>query len=70
MSEILFLVESSPETGYSAKAFGVDIFTEADDLAGLHANVRDAVRCHFADDQIPSSFSSSPRRRGSSGVHL
>ena len=56
MSEILFLVESSPETGYSAKAFGVYIFTEADDLAGLHANLRDAVRCHFDDDQIPSSF--------------
>ena len=49
MSEILFLVESSPEGGYSAKAFGVDIFTDADDLAGLHANVRDTVRCHFDD---------------------
>ena len=53
MNEILFLVESSPEGGYSAKAFGVDIFTEADDLAGLHANVRDAVRCHFDDGDVP-----------------
>ena len=54
MSEILFLVESSPEGGYSAKAFGADIFTEADDLTTLHTNVRDAVRCHFDDDKIPT----------------
>jgi hypothetical protein len=53
MSEILFLVESSPEGGYTAKAFGADIFTEADDMTSLHANVREAVRCHFEDDQIP-----------------
>jgi hypothetical protein len=53
MSEILFLVESSPEGGFIAKAFGADIFTEADDMTSLHANVRGAVRCHFEDDQIP-----------------
>jgi hypothetical protein len=53
MSEILFLVESSPEGGYTAKAFGADIFTEADDITSLHTNVREAVRCHFEDDQIP-----------------
>jgi hypothetical protein len=53
MSEILFLVESSPEGGYTAKAFGADIFTEADDMTSLHTNVREAVRCHFEDDQIP-----------------
>jgi hypothetical protein len=53
MSEILFLVESSPEGGYTARAFGADIFTEADDMTGLHTNVREAVRCHFEDDQIP-----------------
>jgi hypothetical protein len=53
MSEILFLVESSPEGGYTARAFGADIFTEADDMTSLHTNVREAVRCHFEDDQIP-----------------
>jgi hypothetical protein len=53
MSEILFLVESSPEGGYTARAFGADIFTEADDMTDLHTNVREAVRCHFEDDQIP-----------------
>ena len=53
MSEILFLVEAAPEGGYKARAFGVDIFTEADDLQSLHANVRDAVRCHFEDGNTP-----------------
>lgn len=53
MSEILFLVESSPEGGYTARAFGADIFTAADDMTSLHTNVREAVRCHFEDDQIP-----------------
>jgi hypothetical protein len=53
MSEILFLVESSPEGGYTARAFGADIFTEADDMTSLHTNVREAVRCHFENDQIP-----------------
>ena len=56
MSEILFLVESSPEGGYTARALGHSIFTETDDLAGLHANVRDAVWCHFDNDQT-NSFS-------------
>jgi hypothetical protein len=56
MSEILFLVEPSPEGGFIAKAFGCDIFTEADDMEGLHANVRDAVRCHFDDDKLPKAL--------------
>ena len=53
MSELLFLVEPALEGGFIARAFGVDIFTEADDLASLHANAREAVKCHFDDDQTP-----------------
>ena len=53
MSELLFLVEAAPEGGFTARAFGVDIFTEADDLAALHTNVREAVKCHFDDGQAP-----------------
>jgi hypothetical protein len=33
---------------------GADIFTEADDLQALHTQVRDAVRCHFDEGQVPS----------------
>lgn len=54
MSEIHFIVEEAPEGGYLARAVGVDIVTEADDLAGLHAQVRDAVHCHFDQVQIPA----------------
>jgi hypothetical protein len=38
----------------SQRAAGEDIFTEADDLAMLRGQVRDAVRCHFHDEKRPS----------------
>lgn len=47
MSELIFEVKEAPEGGYTARALGASIFTEADDLDGLHEQVRDAVRCHF-----------------------
>jgi len=50
VDEIIFPVEEAPEGGYSARALGVPIFTEADDLDALQTEVRDAVLCHFADD--------------------
>jgi hypothetical protein len=53
MSEIIFVVEEAPEGGFTARALGFSIFTEADDLPSLHAQVRDAVRCHFEEDQVP-----------------
>lgn len=51
MSEIHFIVEEAAEGGYIARAVGEDIFTEADDLPGLHTQVRDAVRCHFDEEK-------------------
>ena len=50
MTEIVFVVEDDPEGGFSARALGASIFTEADSLDELRENVRDAVRCHFEDD--------------------
>jgi len=50
MSEIVFLVEEDPEGGLTARALGVSIFTEAEDMDALKQAVRDAVRCHFEDD--------------------
>ena len=38
--ELLFLVEEAPEGGYTARALGEPIFTEADDLDQLRAMVR------------------------------
>jgi len=53
MNEILFLVEEAPEGGYTARALGESVFTEADDLESLNVNVRDAVRCHFDEGAAP-----------------
>ena len=47
------MVEDAPEGGYVARALGQSTVTEADSLAELHANVRDAVRCHFEEGQAP-----------------
>ncbi|MBK8121360.1 MAG: 2-oxoisovalerate dehydrogenase [Sulfuritalea sp.] len=54
MSEIHFIVEEAPEGGFVARAVGADIYTEADDLVGLHAQVRDAVHCHFDEGDKPA----------------
>ena len=51
MSEIVFVIEEAPEGGWTAKALGESIFTEADDMVSLRLAIVDAVRCHFPDDQ-------------------
>ena len=53
MNEIIFLVEEAPEGGYTARALGHSIFTEADSLAELRVNLQDAVKCHFDAGQGP-----------------
>jgi hypothetical protein len=53
MTEILFTVEEAPEGGFTARAVGHSIFTEADTLDELRQNVREAVECHFDDGQGP-----------------
>ena len=53
MTEIIFVVEEAPEGSYTARALGESIFTEGDDVSTLEANVRDAVRCHFEDGEMP-----------------
>ena len=53
MKELIFIVEEAPEGGFTARALDASIFTEADDLADLHKQVRDAVRCHFEEAERP-----------------
>lgn len=53
MKELVFLVEEAPEGGYTARALGESIFTEADDLETLRNEIRDAVRCHFEEGAQP-----------------
>ena len=53
MSEIIFIIEEAPEGGYTAKALGESIFTEAESMEELRAQVRDAVSCHFDESKRP-----------------
>jgi hypothetical protein len=49
MEEIIFMVEESPEGGYTAKGLGVSIYTQAATIESLRAAVIDAVHCHYDD---------------------
>ena len=53
MDELIFVVENAPEGGFTARALGESIFTEAEDLTSLRSRVKDAVRCHFEDGKGP-----------------
>jgi len=53
MKELIFVVDEAPEGGYTARALGESIFTEADTLEQLSSRVRDAVRCHFEESEAP-----------------
>lgn len=54
MNEIVFAVEESGEGGFTARALGESIFTQADFIEALSSEVRDAVRCHFGESGGPS----------------
>ena len=53
MNEIIFVVEEASEGGFTASALGHSLFTEADDMAALRVNVREAVECHFEPADRP-----------------
>jgi hypothetical protein len=52
-NEVIFLVEEAPEGGFTAKALGQSIFTEADTWEELREAIRDAVNCHFEPGDVP-----------------
>ncbi|PKQ27814.1 MAG: 2-oxoisovalerate dehydrogenase [Candidatus Anoxymicrobium japonicum] len=51
--EIVFLIEESPEGGFEARALGLSIFTDGETLEEIKENVREAVRCHFEENEQP-----------------
>jgi predicted RNase H-like HicB family nuclease len=53
VNEILFLVEESIEGGYSAKAIGESIFTQAETIEELKIQIKDAISVHFDEKDIP-----------------
>jgi hypothetical protein len=44
-------VEENIDSGYIARSLSEPIFTQADDLIELREMVKDAVHCHFLDEQ-------------------
>lgn len=50
MKEIIFVVKESEEGGYLASGLNDSIYTDADNLPELKVNIKEAVRCHFDDD--------------------
>ncbi|OYD86959.1 2-oxoisovalerate dehydrogenase E1 subunit beta [Nostoc sp. 'Peltigera membranacea cyanobiont' 213] len=56
MTEIVFLFEDDPDGGYTAVALTESIFTQADDIETLEEMVRDAVHCHFPNEQRRSKI--------------
>jgi hypothetical protein len=52
-SEIIFIVEESPEGGYEARSLNHSIFTQADTFEELKKMVHDAVSCHFTTGDRP-----------------
>ena len=54
MTEVIFLIEEALEGGYIARALGESIFTEAETMEQLKINVKEAVDCHFDDEDKPN----------------
>ncbi|WP_462253022.1 hypothetical protein [Ferruginibacter sp.] len=50
MTEVIFLIEEALEGGYTARALGEGIFTEAETLEELRNNVKEAVDCYYEED--------------------
>ena len=53
MNEIIFLIEEAADGGFTARALGQSIFTEAESMDALRDQIREAVRCHFDEGQAP-----------------
>ena len=54
INEIIFTIVESLDGGYEAQAVGHSIFTQSDRYAELPEILRDAVKCHFDEGQVPS----------------
>jgi len=52
-NEIIFYIEESIEGGFEARALGYSIFTEGDTVEELKTNIKDAIKCHFEEKNIP-----------------
>ena len=54
MNELIFIVTESFDGGYEAKAIGHSIYTQCDNYNELPEILRDAVKCHFNENEFLS----------------
>jgi hypothetical protein len=54
--EIMFEITESVDSGFEARALGHSIYTQCDDYDDFADILRDAVRCHFDDDDAMPSL--------------
>lgn len=52
-NEIIFIVEESPDGGWTARALGHSIFSEAESENELKDNIKEAISCHFEEENAP-----------------
>ena len=50
-AEIIFEVTEAVEGGYDAQALGYNIYTQGENWDDLKAMARDAVLCHFDEEE-------------------
>lgn len=53
VTEIIFEVTEAAEGGFDARALGHSIFTQGEDWDDLKVMARDAVLCHFEEEDAP-----------------
>ena len=51
MEDLIFMVEESPEGGYTARGLGLSIHTQAANIEALKTALIDTVHCHYEDHQ-------------------
>ena len=56
MKEIVFEITSTFDGGYDARAVGHSIFTQGRGWLDLRVMVKDAVLCHFDEDELPATI--------------
>ena len=54
LNEVIFTVTESLDGGYEANAVGYSIYTQCEEYSELFDTLRDAVKCHFEEHQMPS----------------
>ncbi len=56
MNELVFEVAQEADGGFTAKALGESIFTQANTWEELRANVKEAVQAFYFDSVAPASI--------------